>query len=183
MTRIALPLLAALALSACATHREPVTYAETASAAARAADQVNGQGALTPQQAWDAGNTAYLAWNGARRGWTTTESGLQYRRVGKAHPEGAQPKATDTVKVHYRGTFIDGREFDSSYARNEPAEFPLNRVIKGWTEGVALMHVGEIYEFVIPASLAYGSRWVGGDELPPNSTLKFSVELLEVKPG
>ena len=77
MTRIALPLLAALALSACATHREPVTYAETASAAARAADQVNGQGALTPQQAWDAGNTAYLAWNGARRGWTTTESGLQ----------------------------------------------------------------------------------------------------------
>ena len=169
MTRIALPLLAALALSACATHREPVTYAETASAAARAADQVNGQGALTPQQAWDAGNTAYLAWNGARRGWTTTESGLQYRRVGKAHPEGAQPKATDT--------------FDSSYARNEPAEFPLNRVIKGWTEGVALMRVGEIYEFVIPASLGYGSRWVGGDELPPNSTLRFSVELLDVKPG
>ena len=139
MTRIALPLLAALSLAACASRGQPVTYAETASAAARAAAEVEGQASLTPQQAWDAGNTAYLAWNGARRGWTTTESGLQYRRVGKAHPEGAQPSATDTVKVHYRGTFIDGREFDSSYARNAPAEFPLNRVIKGWTEGVALM--------------------------------------------
>ena len=183
MTRTALPLIALLGLSACATHREPVTYAETASAATRAAASVSGQGGQTPQQAWDAGNTAYLAWNGARRGWTTTESGLQYRRVGKAHPEGAQPSGSDTVKVHYRGTFIDGREFDSSYSRNEPAEFPLNRVIKGWTEGVALMRVGEIYEFVIPASLGYGSRWVGGDDLPPNSTLRYSVELLDVKPG
>ncbi|WP_313454805.1 FKBP-type peptidyl-prolyl cis-trans isomerase [Brevundimonas sp.] len=183
MTRTALPLFAVLALSACATHREPVTYAETASAAARAAAQVQAQADLTPQQLWDQGNVDYLSWNGARRGWATTESGLQYRRIGKAHPEGAQPKGTDTVKVHYRGTFIDGREFDSSYSRNEPAEFPLNRVIKGWTEGVALMHVGETYEFVIPASLAYGSRWVGGDELPPNSTLRFSVELLDVKPG
>ena len=135
------------------------------------------------QENWDAGQAAYLAWNGQRRGWTTTASGLQYRRVGKAHRNGVQPTATDTVKVHYRGVFIDGREFDSSYSRNEPAEFPLNRVIKGWTEGVALMHVGETYEFVIPASLAYGSRWVGGDELPPNSTLRFSVELLDVKPG
>ena len=187
MTRIALAALAALSLAACATRGEPVTYAETASAAARAAAQVEGQveghTPLSPQQAWDAGNPAYLAWNGARRGWTTTASGLQYRRVGKAHPKGAQPSATDTVKVHYRGTFIDGREFDSSYARNQPAEFPLNRVIKGWTEGVALMHVGEIYEFVIPASLGYGSRWVGGDELPPNSTLRFSVELLDVTPA
>jgi FKBP-type peptidyl-prolyl cis-trans isomerase FkpA len=106
MTRIALAALAALSLAACATRGEPVTYAETASAAARAAAQVEGQveghTPLSPQQAWDAGNTAYLAWNGARRGWTTTASGLQYRRVGKAHPKGAQPSATDTVKVHYR---------------------------------------------------------------------------------
>ena len=116
-------------------------------------------------------------------GWTTTASGLQYRRDGRAHPQGRQPTATDTVRVHYAGTFIDGREFDSSYARNEPAEFPLNRVIKGWTEGVALMREGETFEFVIPAGLAYGDRWVGGDELPPNSTLRFKVELLAVLPA
>ena len=120
-------------------------------------------------------------WPGTARkpGWTTTASGLQYRRVGRAHPTGRQPAATDTVSVHYRGTFVDGREFDSSYARNEPAEFPLNRVIKGWTEGVGLMREGEKFEFVIPAALGYGERWVGGDELPPNSTLLFTVELLE----
>ena len=162
--RIALIPLAALALTACAT-------------AAPAPDVV-------PSQAgWEAGQAAYLAWNDGRRDWTTTDSGLQFRRVGRANRDGRQPAATDTVRVHYRGTFIDGREFDSSYSRNEPAEFPLNRVIKGWTEGVALMRVGEIYEFVIPASLGYGGRWVGGDELPPNSTLRFSVELLDVKPA
>lgn len=133
------------------------------------------------QENWEAGQAAYLAWNGARRGWTTTPSGLQYRREGRAHPDGAQPTATDTVKVHYRGTFIDNREFDSSYSRGEPATFPLNRVIKGWTEGVALMREGETYHFVIPADLAYGSRWVGG-EIPPNSVLKFKVELIDVDP-
>jgi FKBP-type peptidyl-prolyl cis-trans isomerase FkpA len=133
------------------------------------------------QAEWDAGQAAYLAWNGARRGWTTTESGLQYRREGRAHPDGAQPASTDTVRVHYEGTFIDGRKFDSSYDRGEPAEFPLNRVIKGWTEGVALMHVGETYHFAIPADLAYGARWVGGGDIPPNSTLLFKVELLEAK--
>jgi len=134
-------------------------------------------------EGWKAGNEEYLRINGARRGWTTTESGLQYRRIGRAHPEGRQPTATDTVKVHYRGTFVDGRQFDSSYDRNEPAEFPLNRVIRGWTEGVALMREGEKFEFVIPASIGYGERWVGGGELPPNSTLLFTVELLEVKPA
>lgn len=134
-------------------------------------------------EGWAAGNAQYLVVNGARRGWTTTESGLQYRRVGRARPNGRQPAATDTVKVHYRGTFVDGREFDSSYSRNEPAEFPLNRVIKGWTEGVALMREGETFEFVIPAALGYGERWVGGGELPPGSTLLFTVELLEVKPA
>lgn len=133
------------------------------------------------QAEWDAGQAAYLAWNGQRRGWTTTASGLQYRREGRANPQGAQPSATDTVRVHYQGAFIDGRKFDSSYDRGEPAEFPLNRVIKGWTEGVALMREGETFHFAIPAELGYGARWVGGDELPPNSTLLFKVELLEVK--
>jgi FKBP-type peptidyl-prolyl cis-trans isomerase len=162
-----LPILAALTLAACATAPDPVV------------DTV----AHSSQAEYDAGQAAYLAWNGARRGWTTTASGLQYRREGRANPSGAQPSATDTVRVHYEGTFIDGRKFDSSYDRGEPAEFPLNRVIRGWTEGVALMHVGETFHFAIPASLGYGDRWVGGDELPPNSTLLFKVELLEVKPA
>ena len=159
--------LASAALAACAT-----TPAQA---------PVDAPARTSTQAEWDAGQAAYLAWNGTRRGWTTTESGLQYRLDGRAHPEGAQPASTDTVRVHYEGTFIDGRKFDSSYDRGEPAEFPLNRVIKGWTEGVALMHVGETFEFVIPPALGYGERWVGGDELPPNSTLLFKVELLEVK--
>lgn len=166
MTRTVLALAAALTLSACATANPPAVDPGPPS-----------------QARWDAGQAAYLAWNGARRGWTTTDSGLQYRREGRAHPDGKQPSATDTVRVHYEGTFIDGRKFDSSYDRGEPAEFPLNRVIKGWTEGVALMHEGETFQFVIPAALAYGDRWVGGDELPPNSTLRFKVELLAVLPS
>jgi FKBP-type peptidyl-prolyl cis-trans isomerase FkpA len=166
MTRTLLISVAALTLAACAaTPQTPPPIAVGAGTA----------------EGWAAGNAQYLVVNGARRGWTTTESGLQYRRIGRANPDGRRPVATDTVKVHYRGTFVDGREFDSSYARNEPAEFPLNRVIKGWTEGVALMREGEQFEFVIPASLGYGDRWVGGDELPPGSTLLFTVELLEVK--
>ncbi len=159
--------LLATALAACATTPSPAP----ADAPVR----------YSTQAEYDAGQAAYLAWNGTRRSWTTTESGLQYRLDGRAHPEGAQPASTDTVRVHYEGTFIDGRKFDSSYDRGEPAEFPLNRVIKGWTEGVALMRVGETYHFAIPADLGYGARWVGGDELPPNSTLLFKVELLEVK--
>jgi len=159
--------LATLALAACATAPVPTPDPSAYS---------------TPAE-YEAGQAAYLAWNGQRRGWMTTASGLQYRREGRAHPEGRRPTATDTVKVHYEGTFIDGRKFDSSYDRGEPAEFPLNRVIRGWTEGVALMHVGETFHFAIPATLGYGDRWVGGDKLPPNSTLLFKVELLDVAPG
>ncbi len=167
MTRIALAAAAALTLAACASSGpNPWDFSGPAT-----------------QTNWDAGNAAYLQWNLARGGWTETATGLQYRRVGRANPGGRRPGPTDTVRVHYRGTFVDGREFDSSYARNEPAEFPLNRVIKGWTEGVGLMREGETFEFVIPAALGYGDRWVGGDELPPNSTLLFTVELLEVKPA
>lgn len=168
MTRILIAAAAALTLAACASPPPPAPVATPGVGTA---------------EGWAAGNIEYLRLNGARRGWTTTESGLQYRRIGRANPAGRQPVAADTVKVHYRGTFVDGREFDSSYARNEPAEFPLGRVIKGWTEGVALMREGETFEFVIPAALGYGERWVGGDELPPNSTLLFTVELLEVKPA
>lgn len=166
MNKLIAPALAALLVSACAT-----APAATPAPAGPAT-----------QENWDAGQAAYLAWNGERRGWTTTESGLQYRRIGKAHPQGAQPKATDTVQVHYRGVRIDGVEFDSSYKRGEPASFPLNRVIRGWTEGVALMRVGETFEFAIPAGLAYGARRVGED-IPSNSALIFTVELLDVTPA
>jgi len=91
---------------------------------------------------------------------------------------GASPKASDTVKVHYRGTLTDGKEFDSSYRRNEPATFPLNRVIPCWTEGVQKIKVGGKAKLVCPSNLAYGSRGVPG--IPPNSTLIFEVELLDI---
>lgn len=172
MNKLIAPVFAAaVALSACATT------------APADIDGVRAPVGEASQANWEAGQAAYLAWNGARRGWTTTETGLQYVRVGRANPAGRQPVAADTVKVHYRGTFIDGREFDSSYSRNEPTEFPLNRVIAGWTQGVALMREGETFDFVIPAELAYGNRWVGGDKIPPNSVLRFRVELLEVNPA
>ncbi len=109
----------------------------------------------------------------------TTASGLQYKVIKEG--TGAQPKATDTVTVNYRGTLINGKEFDSSYKRGQPATFPLNGVIKGWTEGLQLMKTGSKYQLFVPPDLAYGERAVGPD-LSPNSTLIFEVELLEVKP-
>ncbi len=104
---------------------------------------------------------------------------LQYKAIKEG--AGAQPKATDTVTVNYRGTTIGGTEFDSSYKRGQPATFPLNGVIKGWTEALQLMKVGSKYQLFIPPNLAYGERAVGPD-IPPNSTLIFEVELLDVKP-
>ena len=121
----------------------------------------------------------YLADNKKKDGVKTTGSGLQYKSLKEG--TGPQPKGTDTVSVNYRGTLIDGTEFDSSYKRGEPATFPLNGVIKGWTEGLQLMKKGSKYQFVIPSGLAYGDRAVGSD-IGPNSTLIFEVELLDVKP-
>ena len=120
---------------------------------------------------------AFLEKNKSVKGVKVTSSGLQYQILKEG--EGKTPKATDTVSVHYRGTLIDGKEFDSSYKRNAPAEFPLNRVIKGWTEGLQLMKEGAKYKFFIPSDLAYGS--MGPASIPPNSTLIFDVELLEVQ--
>lgn len=119
---------------------------------------------------------AYLAENGQREGVVTTASGLQYEVIKAG--EGAQPKAEDTVTVHYIGTLVDGTVFDSSRDRGEPATFGLNRVIPGWTEGLQLMKVGGNYKFYIPAELAYGDR--GAGTIPPNSVLIFDVELLNV---
>lgn len=124
-----------------------------------------------------AAGEAFLAENKTKAGVRTTESGLQYQVIRAG--SGAKPTAADTVQVHYRGTLLDGKEFDSSYARNEPATFPLAGVIPGWTEGVQLMPVGSKYVFWIPAALAYGPNGAGGD-IPPNATLKFEVELLDI---
>ncbi|PKF61798.1 peptidylprolyl isomerase [Psychromonas sp. psych-6C06] len=120
---------------------------------------------------------AFLDENAKKEGVTVTESGLQYSVITKA--DGPKPKAEDTVSVHYVGTLVDGTEFDSSVKRGQPAKFPLNRVIPGWTEGVQLMSVGEKYKFVIPAELAYGEQ--GAGSIPPGSTLIFEVELLEIE--
>ncbi len=121
---------------------------------------------------------AFLTENAKKEGVKATASGLQYKVVKEG--TGKQPTAANTVKVHYRGTLIDGKEFDSSYKRNEPIEFPLNGVIKGWTEGLQLMKEGSKYQLFIPSSLAYGKRGAG-DLIGPDETLIFEVELLEVK--
>lgn len=120
---------------------------------------------------------AFMETNATAEGVTVTESGLQYKVLSAA--EGDKPAATDTVKVHYVGTLLDGTEFDSSVARGEPATFPLNQVISGWTEGVQLMSVGSKYEFWIPSDLAYGDQGIPGS-IPGGSVLNFEVELLEI---
>jgi FKBP-type peptidyl-prolyl cis-trans isomerase len=120
---------------------------------------------------------AFLEENAKRDGVTVTASGLQYAVITAA--DGAKPAATDSVTVHYRGTLLDGSEFDSSYSRNEPATFALNQVIRGWTEGVQLMNVGSKFKFAIPYQLAYGERGAG-NSIGPFETLVFEVELLKI---
>lgn len=119
----------------------------------------------------------FLEQNKKRAGVQTTASGLQYEVLTAG--TGIKPLATDSVLVHYKGTLLNGKQFDSSYDRGEPISFPLNQVIKGWTEGVQLMPAGSKYKFFIPYNLAYGERGAGQD-IPPYSTLIFEVELLKV---
>ncbi|OAI18724.1 peptidylprolyl isomerase [Methylomonas koyamae] len=133
--------------------------------------------ATTPAENLAAGE-AFLAENAKKPGVVTTASGLQYQVVTEG--SGAQPGPTDNVTVHYQGTTIDGKEFDSSYKRGAPASFPLNRVIPGWTEGLQLMKEGAKYRLFIPAKLAYGERGAGRD-IGPNSALIFDVELIKAR--
>ena len=118
---------------------------------------------------------AFLQENGAKNGVVTTPSGLQYEVVSQGN--GPRPEATNTVRVNYEGTLLDGTVFDSSYARGEPADLPLDRVIPGWSEGIQLMALGSTYRFFIPSHLAYGEQGAG-NVIPPNSALIFTVELL-----
>jgi len=118
----------------------------------------------------------FLAENSKKPGIVITPSGLQYEVITEA--SGPKPDATDTVRVHYRGTLTDGTVFDSSYDRGNPIEFPLNGVIPGWTEGVQLMSVGSKYKFYIPQELGYGPG--GAGPIPPYSVLIFEVELLDI---
>ena len=120
----------------------------------------------------------FLRQNAKAEGVKTLPSGLQIKTLKEG--AGKQPKATDTVVVHYRGRTIEGKEFDSSYKRGQPATFPLNRVIKGWTEGLQLLKEGGKAELYIPSDLAYGSRGAGAD-IGPDETLIFEVELISVK--
>jgi len=120
---------------------------------------------------------AFLKANASKAGVTVTASGLQYEVIKEG--TGRQPKASDTVRCHYEGTLIDGTVFDSSYRRNQPAEFGLQQVIAGWTEGVQLMKEGAVYKFYIPYNLAYGERGAGAD-IPPYAALIFTVELIKV---
>ncbi|HCS2053785.1 TPA: FKBP-type peptidyl-prolyl cis-trans isomerase, partial [Shigella sonnei] len=119
----------------------------------------------------------YLEENAKKEGVNSTESGLQFRVINQG--EGAIPARTDRVRVHYTGKLIDGTVFDSSVARGEPAEFPVNGVIPGWIEALTLMPVGSKWELTIPQELAYGERGAGAS-IPPFSTLVFEVELLEI---
>ena len=120
----------------------------------------------------------FLASAAAAKGAVLSESGLVYLSLKEG--QGPSPAAIDTVRVHYRGTLTDGKEFDSSYTRGQPATFPLNRVIKCWTEGVQKMKVGGKARLSCPASIAYGERGTPGGPIPPNAVLQFEVELLGI---
>lgn len=125
-----------------------------------------------------AAGEAFLAENGEREGVVTTDSGLQYEVLTEG--DGGQPTVKDTVVVHYRGTLLDGTEFDSSYGRDAPATFPLEGIIKGWQEALQLMKTGGKWKVFIPSELAYGASGAGG-RIGPHETLIFEIELLEIK--
>lgn len=164
-----LPVLLSLVLISCSSTRESDTSSKKAPAASPA----------TPASPVTAStdSKAYLDKAAAEPGATRTPSGLVYKELKPG--TGASPSATDVVKVHYRGTLLDGTEFDSSYKRNEPAQFPLNQVIPCWTEGVQKMKIGGKSRLVCPSSIAYGDRG-SPPVIPGGATLIFEVELLGI---
>lgn len=125
-----------------------------------------------------AANAAFLANIAKEPGVVTLPSGLMYKVVANPNPAAPQPTAEDTVTVNYEGKLVDGTVFDSSYKRNQPATFPLGRVVEAWQIGIPLMHTGDTYMLYVPARLGYGERDMG--EIPPNSTLVFKVQLLGI---
>lgn len=168
--------IAAAALVAC-SPAAPVEGDDAATPAAT--DEETAVPAAAPPASPLERGLAFLAENGKRASVTTTASGLQYEVL--ASGTGAKPGPADTVTTHYHGTFIDGRVFDSSVDRGEPAEFRVDGVIRGWTEALQLMAVGDKWKLYVPPQLAYGER--GGGRIGPNETLIFEVELLGVKAG
>lgn len=158
-----------------AMTQEEATAVREAFIAERRAEMEVEQAQLAAKNA--AEGDAFLLENRTKEGVMETESGLQYQVITAG--DGPKPAATDRVQVHYRGTLLNGDEFDSSYSRGEPATFMLNQVIPGWTEGLQLMPVGSKYMFYIPGELAYGVN--GGRTIEPNSTLIFEVELLGIE--
>jgi FKBP-type peptidyl-prolyl cis-trans isomerase len=131
------------------------------------------------EMSWEDAQAAFMAGNLTKPGWQATASGMQYITLKAGDGTTPKPEPGSEVKVHYEGKLINGDVFDSSYARGEPISFPLNGVIRGWQEGVPMMRVGETWEFVIPADLAYGDNGVG--PIPGGSALIFKIELLEAK--
>lgn len=168
---------AILGLAACSNDSSEKDKTEDAKDGAIQTQDQKVTDTMTEQAAFKAENLAYLEENKSKEGVQVTASGLQYRVITKG--DGKSPTANDYVTVHYAGKFIDGKEFDSSYQRGEPATFPAGRLIPGWTEALQLMQVGDKWELVIPSDIAYGPNGAG-DVIPGDATLVFEVELLDV---
>ena len=155
-----------------------MSLSHTATALSIAACALLTTGASLAQAPAQKPSPDFLASAAAAKGAVLSESGLVYLSLKEG--QGDSPTALDSVRVHYRGTLTDGKEFDSSYSRGQPATFPLNRVIKCWTEGVQKMKVGGKARLTCPASIAYGERGTPGGPIPPNAVLQFDVELLAI---